>query len=117
MIGEAYAVPTHGSYLGDLGNSGYRTLLNLVSRDYTPAPEIAQIILGLLQRCYPEATVESVVGYHNKYFTICGIMLGEYVAVYRFDSCWKVVAIPIQAYKNWAEKHSYAQVPSNLPRC
>ena len=114
------SVPTHGSYLGELagGTGGSpRTLLSLKSPDYTPTPEILQIVLGMLQRCYPEATAETVAGYHNKYFTICGVVnFDEYVAVDRVDSCWRIVAIPVETYRDWAERHSYAQIPPLLPK-
>jgi hypothetical protein len=115
-----FKIPRHGSYPSDICQ-----WTRLMSFSDTPpyghatAPDVVQIILGLVRRVYPDATKESVWKYGNKDFTIVGrTYFHNYVIVYFHDYTWCLGDMPAEAYDKWAaDKGYYAAVPDDLPQC
>jgi hypothetical protein len=85
-------VPYHGSYPEDIG---YRTVLRLEDEEDSNASE--DVILGMVRRRYPEATMKDIADYMNKCYTCVGWTHrtgeAEVVAVYRHDFSWNVIAM------------------------
>lgn len=117
---EVFKIPHHGSYPQDFCQLAPRLTFD-DPRPYggTCSPTVAQIILGLINRVYPDATEASVQKYGNKNFTIVGYTYpGDYIVVYLHDYVWTVARMARDAYDDWIEnKPYYAAVPEELPRC
>ena len=116
----AFRIPYSGSYPGD--NFTWKRTCEFYDQPghgYKVDPAVIQILLGFVQRLYPEATEESILRYENKYFTIVAERdFGEYMFIYRHDSKWMIGAVTVHDYeKSSRGKHYYTAPPTDLPRC
>ena len=119
-VNDVFKIPHHGSYPSDFCQ--WKQLMAFSdTRPYgaVVADAVAQIILGLVRRIYPDATEESIWKYGNKNFTIVGrTYFQNYVIVYYHDYTWYIGEMPAAVYDKWAaDKPYYAAVPDDLPQC
>ncbi len=118
---EVYKVPHHGSYPTDFCQLS--TLMSFSdTRPYgaTAAPEVVQVILGLVRRAYPAATEESIYRYGNKNFTIVGrTYYQDYLIVFFHDYTWEVARMPADVYDAWVQDKPYytCVAHDDLPQC
>ena len=115
-----FTLPYSGSYPSD--NFRWRRVCEFYDQTgpvYRVDPAVIQILLGFVQRLYPEATEESLLQYENKYFTIVGERdFGEYMFIYRHDFKWMIGAVTVNDYEKSARgKYYYTAPPEDLPRC
>lgn len=125
---ETFRLARHGAYVHDI--RGVRELFRFEEFNMNSnkrAQDIEQvhaILLGLIQRAYPQADASCLYNYHNKAYTFVGQKFGSFIAIYRHDWAWCVVDIPIDGYRKWREGVLTfngaawpAEVPTNLPWC
>lgn len=117
-----FKIPYSGSYPSD--NFTWKRTCEFYDqltcdRSYSVDPAVIQILLGFVQRLYPEATDESLLKYENKYFTIIGERdCGEYMFIYRHDFKWMIGAVRMHDYEQSVKgKYYYTAPPKYLPRC
>jgi hypothetical protein len=120
MTTAVFKIPYSGSYPSD--NFTWKRVCEFYDQPgpgYRVDPTVIQILLGFVQRVYPEANDESILKYENKYFTVIGERdFGEYMFIYRHDSKWMIGAVTVNDYEKAARgKYYYTAPPEDLPRC
>ena len=119
LVDEPFKLPRHGAYPSDMGECTWVLTFPDSGKKWEPiAPETLQILLGFVQKVYPEAIASSIFNYLNKSFTVVGERaFGEYLILYRHDFNWVLAAVKMSDYARWvADKPYYAALPEKLPQ-